>query len=222
MNALASPRAKPLIEGEYAFTQRNFDAIASFLKQETGIALSEAKATLVYSRLAKRIRKLGLSSFDAYCSFVESAEGGGERTEMMAALTTNVTRFFREPHHFEHFRNEIGPRLIEGAKSGARVRLWSAACSSGEEPYSLALTLLDLCPEIARFDVRILASDIDPNIVAKAKVGRYRDDAVAPIPSPMPVHSRTSASSSCIDPPAGSQTGAETPPHRLASPLCLP
>lgn len=90
MSAALSPRAKPLIEGEYAFTQRNFDAIASFLKQETGIALSEAKATLVYSRLAKRIRKLGLSSFDAYCSFVESAEGAGERMEMMAALTTNV------------------------------------------------------------------------------------------------------------------------------------
>ncbi|MBK8545808.1 MAG: protein-glutamate O-methyltransferase [Caulobacteraceae bacterium] len=155
------------------------------MKEETGIALSEAKATLVYSRLAKHIRKLGLSSFDEYCTFVTSAEGVGERTEMMAALTTNVTRFFREPHHFEHFRNEVGPRLVHAAKAGARVRLWSAACSSGEEPYSLALTLLDMCPDIARFDVRILASDIDPNIVAKARAGRYGDEAVSPIPAPM-------------------------------------
>jgi chemotaxis protein methyltransferase CheR len=94
-----------------------------------------------------------------------------------------VTRFFREPHHFEHFRTRIGPRLIEAAKSGSRVRLWSAACSSGEEPYSLALTLLDMCPDIARYDVRILASDIDPNIIAKAKSGRYREEAVTPVPA---------------------------------------
>ncbi len=178
----ASPRSRTLIEGEYALTQRNFDEIASFLKEETGIALTEAKATLVYSRLAKRIRKLGLASFDEYCAFAVSPAGAGERTEMMAALTTNVTRFFREPHHFEHFRSGIGPQLIEAAKNGARVRLWSAACSSGEEPYSLALTLLGLCPDIARYDLRILASDIDPNIVAKAKAGRYREDAVSPIP----------------------------------------
>lgn len=182
MSAVASPRARPLIEGEYAFTARNFEQIASYLKEETGIALTEAKATLVYSRLAKRIRKLGLASFDDYCAYVISPAGAGERTEMMAALTTNVTRFFREPHHFEHFRDRIGPRLVEAAKGGARVRMWSAACSSGEEPYSLALTLLDLCPEVSRYDVRILASDIDPNIVARAKAGHYREEAVSPVP----------------------------------------
>jgi chemotaxis protein methyltransferase CheR len=183
MSARPSPRAQPLIEGDYAFTARNFAEIASFLKQETGIALTEAKATLVYSRLAKRIRKLGLASFDDYCAFVAGPAGAGERTEMMAALTTNVTRFFREPHHFDHFRDHVAPRLIEAAKGGARVRLWSAACSSGEEPYSLALTLLQICPDIARYDVRILASDIDPNIIAKAKAGRYREDAIAPVPA---------------------------------------
>jgi chemotaxis protein methyltransferase CheR len=183
MRAAQSSRTRPLIEGDYAFTQRNFEQIASFLREETGIALTEAKATLVYSRLAKRIRKLGLGSFDEYCAYVTNPDGAAERTEMMAALTTNVTRFFREPHHFEHVREHVGPRLIEAAKSGARVRLWSAACSSGEEPYSLALTLLALCPDIARYDVRILASDIDPNIVARAKLGRYQEDAVAPVPA---------------------------------------
>lgn len=181
----ASPRARTLIEGEYALTQHNFDQIASFLKEETGIALTEAKATLVYSRLAKRIRKLGLANFDEYCAFAVSAAGAGERIEMMAALTTNVTRFFREPHHFEHFRTGVGPKLVQAAKGGARVRMWSAACSSGEEPYSLALTLLGLCPDIGRYDVRILASDIDPNIVAKARAGRYREDAIEPVPAAM-------------------------------------
>src|SRR5690606_39068241 len=73
----------------------------------------------------------------------------------------------------------------QAAKNGARVRIWSAACSSGEEPYSIALTLFDIFPEVARHDVRILATDIDPNIVAKAKAGVYREDAVAPIAQPM-------------------------------------
>lgn len=187
MTALAKPRRgeEPLIEGEYLFTARNFEIIASKLRAESGIALSEAKATLVYSRLAKRLRKLGLPDFDAYCAFIETDEAAGERREMLAALTTNVTRFFREPHHFEHLRHTVAPRLIETARAGGRVRLWSAACSSGEEPYSMALTLLDLFPEAARHDVRILATDIDPNIVAKARVGVYREEAVEPIPSTM-------------------------------------
>lgn len=185
MNALAAPRrrSEPLIEGEYLFTARNFEAIATFLRAETGIALTEAKATLVYSRLAKRLRKLGLADFDAYCAYVQTPDGAGERNEMLAALTTNVTRFFREPHHFEHLRRVVAPLLIESAKAGGRVRLWSAACSSGEEPYSIALTLLELFPDAARYDFRILASDIDPNILAKARAGVYREDAVEPIPA---------------------------------------
>lgn len=187
MNVLAAPRrrSEPLIEGEYLFTARNFEAIATFLRAETGIALTEAKATLVYSRLAKRLRKLGLPDFDAYCAYVQTPQGAGERNEMLAALTTNVTRFFREPHHFDHLRRVVAPMLIETAKAGRRVRLWSAACSSGEEPYSIALTLLELFPDAARYDFRILASDIDPNILAKARAGVYREDAVEPIPAAM-------------------------------------
>lgn len=184
MNAATSPRkrSEPLIEGEFAFTARNFDQIATFLRVQSGIVLNEAKATLVYSRLAKRVRKLGLADFDAYCAFIETSEGRDERNEMLAALTTNVTRFFREPHHFDHLRDKLLPQLMQTAQNGGRVRLWSAACSSGEEPYSMALTLLDRYPEAGRYDVRILATDIDPNIVKKAKVGLYRDEAVTTIP----------------------------------------
>ena len=187
MNAVATPRrrAEPLIEGEYLFTARNFEQIATFLRAQTGIALTEAKAQLVYSRLAKRLRKLGIPDFDSYCEFIETPEGAGERNEMMAALTTNVTRFYREPHHFEHLKRNILPGLIEKARSGGRVRLWSAACSSGEEPYSMALTQLEAFPEAARYDVRLLATDIDPNIVAKARIGVYSDDAVSPIAAPL-------------------------------------
>ncbi len=184
MTSLAAPRKRTeaLVEGEYVFTSQNFERIASLLRAQSGIALTDAKATLVYSRLAKRLRKLGLPDFDQYCAFVETPEGAGERTEMLAALTTNVTRFYREPHHFDYLRKVMAPKLLAAAKDGARVRIWSAACSSGEEPYSIALTMLEVFPEAARYDVRILATDIDPNIVAKAKVGVYSDDAVSPIP----------------------------------------
>jgi chemotaxis protein methyltransferase CheR len=184
MNAALAPRkmSELAVEGEYAFTHRNFVMIANLLRERSGIHLSEGKVNLVYSRLAKRLRKLGLESFDAYCVFVESEAGAGERDEMIAALTTNVTRFFREPHHFDHLREKVLERVIADARRGARVRFWSSACSSGEEPYSIALTLLDLFPDAAKHDIRILATDIDPNVLAKARAGIYRNEAVAPIP----------------------------------------
>lgn len=185
MNAPAPVRrrSEPIHEGEYTLTRRNFEQIAATLRAESGIALVEAKATLVYSRLAKRLRKLGLGSFDEYCTFVETEEGAAERVEMLAALTTNVTRFFREPHHFDHLRQRLLPPLVEAARAGGRVRLWSSACSTGEEPYSMALTLLDLMPDAARYDVRILATDIDPKVVATARAGVYRNESVSPIPA---------------------------------------
>ncbi len=187
MSAAANlrPRDERLVDGEFVFTGENFRRIATLMRSETGIHLPEAKATLVYSRLAKRLRQLGLSNFDAYCELIASDRGEAERNAMVAALTTNVTRFFREPHHFEHLRDRVLPALAEAARRGARVRMWSSACSSGEEPYSMALTLLALMPEAARFDVRILATDIDPNVVATAKAGAYSDHAVEPIPAPL-------------------------------------
>lgn len=150
--------------------------------REAGIALSEAKANLVYSRLAKRIRKLGLEGFNEYCTLIEAPHGEEERKEMVAALTTNVTRFFREPHHFEHMRARMLPHLIERAKAGQRIRFWSAACSSGQEPYSMALTLLQDMPDAGRYDIRILATDIDPNVLALAEAGIYDDSQLAPVP----------------------------------------
>ncbi len=181
--ALPRKRSETIVEGEYAFSARNFQHIASILRGQSGIAMNEEKATLVYSRLAKRIRKLGLRDFDEYCALIESKEGAGERGEMLAALTTNHTSFFREPHHFEHLRQKTLPALIAAAKKGERVRIWSAACSSGEEPYSIALTLLGAFPDAARYDVRILATDIDPNILAKAKAGVYREEVVSAVPA---------------------------------------
>jgi chemotaxis protein methyltransferase CheR len=102
---------------------------------------------------------------------------------MLSALTTNVTRFFREPHHFEHLSAHVLPPLLESARRGGRVRLWSAACSTGPEPYSMALTVLSLEPNAASLDVRILASDIDPRVVEEGRRGVYPVAALAEAPA---------------------------------------
>lgn len=171
-----------LVEGEFHFTTDDFKKIAQILHSHAGIALAEGKAALVYSRLAKRLRSLGLRSFREYCALVEGADGLDERQAMMAALTTNVTRYFREPHHFDHLRDEVLPKLADHARRGGRVRLWSAACSNGQEPYSMAITVLAAIPEACNLDIKILATDIDPNMVAEGKAGIYKEDAVAPVP----------------------------------------
>lgn len=177
-----SSAASPVPDGEFAFTWEDFRKIAAFVHGEAGIVLSENKVNLVYSRLAKRLRAIGLRSFRDYCALVESSDGADERQALIAAMTTNVTRFFREPHHFEHLEKEVLPALVAAAKRGQRVRLWSSACSTGEEPYSMALTLLHAMPDAAAHDVLILASDIDPNVIERAKNGTYAIERLGDIP----------------------------------------
>jgi chemotaxis protein methyltransferase CheR len=171
-----------LVEGEFAFTQSDFRRIAALMHGEAGIHLPDGKAALVYSRLARRLRALGLQSFKHYCGLIESDEGADERQRLLAALTTNVTRFLREPHHFEHLRTKLAPALIERARQGGRVRLWSAGCSSGEEPYSIGLALLETAPDVHRFDIKILATDINVDVLATGRAGLYSQSIVEPIP----------------------------------------
>jgi len=181
--ALALKTAAPaMVEGEFAFTEGDFRKIAAMLHGDAGIALPDDKATLVYSRLAKRLRALGLASFKDYCALVATREGLDERQKMLAALTTNVTRFFREPHHFDHLRQELTGALGRRAKAGEKVRIWSAACSSGQEPYSAAMTVLSVLPDAANLDVKILATDIDPNVVAEGRAGVYAETLLAGVP----------------------------------------
>jgi chemotaxis protein methyltransferase CheR len=180
--ALEPGRTEPLVEGEFAFTGDDFARITKLLYQDSGIHLPGSKVTLVYSRLAKRLRVLGLKTFRQYCDLVTSEAGAQERRSMLTALTTNVTRFFREPHHFDHFLERCLTPVLDHARSGGRLRFWSAGCSSGEEPYSLALTLLSALPEAADLDVRILATDIDPAILTRARQAVYGEDAIAAIP----------------------------------------
>ncbi|RFC65370.1 chemotaxis protein [Fulvimarina endophytica] len=167
---------------EFTFSDKDFSTIASILYADAGIVLKPEKAMLVYSRLTKRLRALGLESFAAYCALVSEREGVPERREMLAALTTNVTHFFREEHHFDHLRTRVLPQLLAQARKGGRVRIWSAGCSNGHEPYSIAMTILSLMGNAHELDIRILASDIDPHVVAFGQAGFYDDAALENVP----------------------------------------
>jgi chemotaxis protein methyltransferase CheR len=167
---------------EFAFTDDDFVKISTTLHDEAGIHLPKSKSTLVYARIAKRLRHLGMDSFKQYCALIESKAGIGERSAMIAALTTNVTRFFREPHHFDHLKTKLLPKLIQSARKGKPVRIWSAGCSSGQEPYSIALTLLSMLPDARGYDIKILATDINANVIAAGQAGRFSADDLSDVP----------------------------------------
>ncbi|MBI1867096.1 MAG: protein-glutamate O-methyltransferase [Methylocystis sp.] len=173
---------RAIVPGEFLLTKEDFQHIAAMLHEDAGIHLPETKATLVYSRLAKRLRALGLENFRDYCALVVDESGVDERQMMLAALTTNVTRFFREPHHFQHLEKVVLPGCANMVRKGGRLRIWSAACSNGQEPYSIAMSILSVIPEAARLDVKVLATDIDPNMVAAGREGVYGDEVMGAVP----------------------------------------
>lgn len=166
-------------------SQRDFEAIAVLVQKNFGLQLAERKKNMVHARLAKRLPALGLSDFGSYRQLLEGSDGSGEREALLSALTTNVTHFFRELHHFDLFRRDLLAGLVERAKSGGRVRIWSAGCSTGQEPYSIAMSTLQDFPEAAKTNFRILATDIDPDVVEKAKAAIYRTEEVAAVPPEM-------------------------------------
>ena len=185
MAHVASTRARGnavLVDGEFPLRQADFDRIAELLKSATGIHLTPAKSSLVYSRLCKRIRSLRLPGFESYCDFLTGPDADTEFGLMCAALTTNVTKFFREPHHFDHLRDHVLPGLVDQARRGKPVRLWSAASSSGEEPYSIALTILSMMPDAASRDLRILATDINDAKLETGRRGLYRAADLEQVP----------------------------------------
>ena len=183
MTQYSARRTPAIVEGEFLLTGDDFKRIASMMRADAGIILDESKATLVYSRLAKRIRSTGLRTFAEYCALVGRDDGIVEREMMLAALTTNVTSFFREPHHFHHLKTKVLPKILEKVRRGGGLRLWSAACSNGQEPYSIALVILSLLPNAADHDIRILATDIDPNMIAEGSDGVYAESIVNAVPN---------------------------------------
>lgn len=159
--------------------------IARMMRDGAGIVIAEGKSSMVQSRLAKRLRALGLRDYQTYLDYVRGPEGADEFSRMLSALTTNVTQFFRENHHFEQLRAEVLPSLIARARAGGRVRIWSAGCSSGQEPYSIAMVLCELAEDAASLDIRILATDIDPEMTAHGRVAQYEQASAESVPAPL-------------------------------------
>ena len=171
-------------EREFPFSEKEYAYLASMVYERSGIVLGAHKINMVYSRLARRLRELKLTTFREYCGLLQEDKGGDEIGALINAITTNLTRFFREPHHFDHLRDHVIP---EAAKTGGkpRLRIWSAGCSSGEEPYSIAMTLMDAVPGLKQWDARILATDLDTRMVATGQAGLYSADAVKDLPKPV-------------------------------------
>lgn len=161
---------------EFLFTDSDFAFLSRLAYEHTGIKLGDNKRQMVYGRLARRIRELGLGSFRDYCIQVEQ-NPQQELGELVNAITTNLTAFFRENHHFEHLAGTALPDILVRNAATRRLRVWSAGCSTGEEPYSIAMVLAETAG-LAGWDARILATDIDTNVVAKASAGEYAEDRV--------------------------------------------
>ena len=163
---------------ELALENRAFEAIAGLAQREFGLHITSEKLKMVQSRLRHRLSALQLQNFAAYSDLVCSEQGAAERRYMISALTTNVSHFFREPHHFELLSDTILLGLQQKIAAGERIRIWSAGCSNGQEPYSIAMHLLREEPSIAQADFKILATDIDPKVVAFAQEGLYGEALV--------------------------------------------
>jgi chemotaxis protein methyltransferase CheR len=167
---------------EFAFSEADFRILAQLAYEYAGIALSESKQNLVYGRLSRRLRALGLASFRDYCKYLGA--NPAELENFINSISTNHTKFFREAHHFDHFRTHVAAPFARAASrsSGGRLRAWSAGCSTGEEPYSIALVLRREISNFAGSDVRILATDIDTAVLMKAAAGEFAQSAIEEVP----------------------------------------
>ncbi len=157
---------------------KQFERVSQIVYDHAGINLKRGKEALVKARLAKRMRVLGIQSIDAYMKFLEADKSGKELDFMIDVMTTNKTNFFREPAHFDYLKDRILPKL-----SGRKMRLWSAACSSGEEPFSMAILLREAMPGIDGKDILILGTDISRQMLGKAKRAHYAESTIRDIPS---------------------------------------
>jgi chemotaxis protein methyltransferase CheR len=173
------------VQREFRFERSHFEFIAGLLYQLAGIHLAPHKIEMMYSRLARRLRELRMEDFDAYCALLESEGGESEVRFLVNALTTNLTAFFREQHHFDHLAAttlaEVRAHQAHAAKP--RLRIWSAGCSSGPEPYTIAMVVVSQISDLRRWDARILATDIDTHMVDTARRGIYTADIAKSIPA---------------------------------------
>ncbi len=162
---------------EFDFTDRDFTYIRKLVGESTGIVLADAKRQMVYSRLSRRVRALGLTDFQSYCQRLKDGDDS-ELVNFVNAVTTNLTSFFRELHHFEFLTNRVFPELLKKNADSRRIRIWSAGCSTGEEPYSLAMTIAEYFRKHRGWDIKVLATDLDSDVLDTAKNGVYKTERI--------------------------------------------
>ncbi len=169
-------------EKEFSFSSKDFDYLRKLVTDTTGILAGDDKYTMYYSRLARRLRILGLKDFTAYRKYLND-HLDTELIELVNAVTTNLTAFFRENHHFEFLKDTVVAKLK--SRGARKVRIWSAGCSTGEEPYSIAISLAEAIPDYKSWDIRIFATDLDSNVLQKASSGVYDISRVGGIAKPL-------------------------------------
>lgn len=157
------------------FTDEDFTKISKIAKSNYGINLEISKKAMIKSRISKRLAALKITSFSQYCDLIDRGDSS-ENEHFISALTTNVTHFYREKHHFDLFDKHILPELASKLISGGKIQIWSAACSSGQEPFSISGSVLNHIPNASSHDIKIYATDIDPKILEAAKAGRFSVD----------------------------------------------
>lgn len=161
--------------------QKDFDYIQGLVYKQTGIVIADHKRDMISRRLHKRVRALKMPSIADYCDFLKHKNPADEMVNFINSVTTNLTSFYREKHHFDYLHDEYLPSFKKTGKK--RLRLWSSACSTGEEPYSIAMTMLDVLGDNAGgIDAKILATDLDTEVIEKAKSGRYEEKSLSNIP----------------------------------------
>ena len=166
-----------MAEIDITLSDNEFNKIRDRIYKIAGISLGEAKRTLVISRLSKLLKPKGLASFDDYVNFLDHKAAPKDHQEFVNALTTNLTRFYRESHHFDHLVKQVGkiiaaPNQLR-ANGKPRLRIWSAGCSTGQEPYTIAMCLMAHYPQLRSWDFRILATDVDTQVLERAAQATY-------------------------------------------------
>lgn len=169
------------MDTQHSLSSKSFERVAAIAREHAGLTIPEAKLAMVQSRLSRRLRETRIPDFERYLDHIEKLEDAAELSNMISALTTNVSHFFREVHHFEMLERDVLPGLLQKARAGKKIRFWSAGCSSGQEPYTLAMVLLKADPSAAKLDVKILATDIDKKILDQARAAQYDARQVAEI-----------------------------------------
>ena len=168
-----------------AISDAQFKTLSEIAFSEAGLMISDSKRQMIQSRITRHLRDIRCDDLEHYLREIQSDKDGNLTRDLISVLTTNVSSFFRERHHFDMLRDDVLPGLVKRARSGHKIRIWSAGCSSGQEPYSIAMLLLNCLPDIQNLDFKILGTDIDRKILDRAHRASYSPDEMVSLPSDM-------------------------------------